>query len=146
MTAVKPPTVDARYLEDLAAAAEYLRGEKGWGLSNFAEQLGIHRRQSEVETMVDQTVRAAALNLEQNGVPYSFRAPNVLADNDQVYAALVDDGWFVEGEVPAASVKTPPKKLKPQDGKYHVIYPSPNLLTLVRVRGEQEAKQKKAKK
>jgi hypothetical protein len=147
------PTVDAGYLADLAAAAAYLQEAKGYGLCDFASQLGVHRRQSEAETMVDQTVRAAALNLETNGEPYSFRDPNVfsfqgggLADNATAYGALVNGGWFVEGEVPAEDVKSPPKKLDPVDGKYRVIYPSRNLIVLVKVRGEQTALMAKRKK
>lgn len=141
-TAEKPaiPTVDDAYRKELEAAAALLHKAKGWGLSAFAEKLGIHRRGSEVETLVDQTVRAAAIHILLNGQPYSFRSPNVFAcggggtvDNGTAYASLVAGGWFVEAEVPVADVKKPPKDIRPKDDKYAVIYPSADLLTLVRI-------------
>lgn len=142
-TAVKKPeipTVDDAYRKELETAAALLHKAKGWGLSGFAAKLGIHRRGSEVETLVDQTVRAAAIHILLNGQPYSFRNPNVFTyadggniDNAGAYAYLVHGGWFVEAEVPVADVKKPPKDTQPQDDKYAVIYPSADLLTLVRI-------------
>jgi hypothetical protein len=62
-----------------------------------------HRRASEAEMMVAQTIHAAKLNFDEHGKPFSFRGDGVfgrggggLVDNGTAYSWLVGEGWFEE--------------------------------------------------
>lgn len=142
-TATALPVVDAMYLQELDTVSKALEASNGFGLVAFADKINCHKRACELESMVDQTIRAAATNLENNGVPYSFRSPSVFSnggldgvDNGTAYGFLVNGGWIVEGQVQASDVKVPPRDLKPVDGEFCVLYPSADLIKLVRIHME----------
>jgi hypothetical protein len=98
---------------DLVAVAA--RVVDNWTLCMLFDGTG---RAAEKECMVAQTLRAAANNLKEHGLPFSFRGDNVfsvhgngLADNATAYGYLAANDYFAESMHEGRPVIYPTRKL-----------------------------------
>lgn len=106
-----------------------------WALCELGRSLNMTKNAFEAEMLIAQTIHAAMLNRETNGVPYSFRAGPIMDDwsglnnSGTAYGFLLNNGFFVEEQLDLSEVKKPPKNvIADRDGKYTVIYITNKLL------------------
>lgn len=105
--------VELASVEDVTRLAEQIKDN--WTLCQLFED---HRRATEAEYMVAETIHAARSNAKEHNEPFSFKGDGVesisgggLCHNLGAYMWLTGEGWFVEDERQGRTVIFPTKKL-----------------------------------
>ena len=121
-----PAHVTDSFIKRLLKVAKSI--EDHWILCEFAEK-------TEAEVIVWQTVQAAVINLEKQGLACSFAAPGLYSgrqmcgtDNHAGFFICKERKWFDVQRVAASSVKVPDNVKADGNGNVELLWPTVQLL------------------